>query len=242
MIKALILAAGKGTRLRPLTDTIPKCLVPIAGRPLLGYWLEKLMECGVKECLINTHAHKRQMRRYIAAFNDNGNLRLIESHEPTLLGSAGTVSANADFAEDAEQVIIIYADNFSNVDLSEMLSFHLGHNEPLTMLLFESEDPSRCGIAQMDETGRIIDFIEKPSHPSGNLANGGVYIIDSSLYRKIAEARAFDLGFDVLPRLAGRMKGWVWPGYHRDIGTIEAYLQAVQDADRILNKTQSNHD
>jgi hypothetical protein len=116
-VTALLLAAGLGTRLRPLTDTIPKCLVPIAGRPLLDFWVEGLAEAGIATARINTHAQAEQVRAYIEGVNALGRLRLVASHEPELLGSAGTVAANADLADDAEDVVIIYADNFSDIDL-----------------------------------------------------------------------------------------------------------------------------
>src|SRR5579859_5207873 len=119
-VKAILLAAGLGTRLRPLTDTIPKCLVTIAGRPLLDFWMDRLVEAGVREARINTHALADRVRDYIARVNRSGLLHLSESYEPDLLGSAGTIAANPSLADDAGEVIIIYADNLSDVDLRNM--------------------------------------------------------------------------------------------------------------------------
>lgn len=225
--KALLLAGGLGTRLRPLTDSLPKCLVPIAGRPLLDHWVERLAASGIVEGRVNTHAHAEQVRCYLEGVNRSGRVLLTESHEPQLLGSAGTVAANADLAAGAEAVVLIYADNFSDVDLSAMLDFHRSHSDPATMLLFRAPDPRACGIAELDDDRRVVSFVEKPKAPRGNLANAGVYVFDADLYREVAALRAFDLGFDVLPRLVGRMRGWAWDGYHRDIGTHEV-LQAVR--------------
>src|SRR4051794_6552340 len=131
--RAIILAGGLGTRLRPLTDTIPKCLVPIDGRPLLDYWVARLVDAGIREARVNTHAHAEQVRAYIDRVNAGGRIHLAESYEPVLLGSAGTIAANADLADDVDEVIIIYADNFSDVDLDRMLSFHRAHGDPFTM-------------------------------------------------------------------------------------------------------------
>src|SRR5438067_11752661 len=117
---SLILAAGLGTRLRPLTDALPKCLVPIDGRPLLDYWVDRLGAAGVRAARVNTHAHAAQVRAYIERVNAGGRLHLAESFEPALLGSAGTVAANADLADGADEVIIVYADNFSDVDLQRL--------------------------------------------------------------------------------------------------------------------------
>src|SRR5436305_3493154 len=105
-VKALLLAGGLGMRLRPLTDRIPKCLVPIANRPLLDFWIDRLAEAGIREARVNTHAQAEQVRDYITKINSEGRLRLAESYEPTLLGSAGTVTANADLADEADQVVI----------------------------------------------------------------------------------------------------------------------------------------
>jgi mannose-1-phosphate guanylyltransferase len=231
---ALLLAGGLGTRLRPLTDTMPKCLVPIAGRPLLDYWVESLAEAGIAGARINTHAHVGRVRAYIESVNAEGRLRLVESHEPELLGSAGTIAANADLADGADEVVIIYADNLSDIDLRPLLAFHRRHDDLLTMVLFRAPDPRACGIVELDAHDRIIAFVEKPERPASDLANAGLYVVDAAAYRAIAAMRAFDLGFDVLPQFVGRMRGWVWGGYYRDIGTHEALEQARRAAAEVF--------
>lgn len=233
-IKALVMAAGLGERLRPLTDASPKCLVQIGPRPLLDYWLDSLTACGIREALINTHAQRKEMQRYIQAVNQRGGIRIIESYEPRLLGTAGTITANWDYLSDAEQVLIIYADNFSNGDLREMLAFHRSKQAQMTMLLFRTDDPRRCGIVQLDETGRVQSFVEKPDVPVGDLANGGVFIVEKALLRRIAAMAASDLGFQVLPKLIGNIFGWIFEGYHRDIGTPSSFARAQLDAPAIL--------
>lgn len=233
-VRAILLAAGLGTRLRPLTDSVPKCLVPIAGRPLLDYWVDRLIAAGVRDARINTHALADEVRTYIHRVNHAGRLRLAESHESALLGTAGTIAANADLGDDADEVLVIYVDNFSDVDLGRMLAFHRSHDDPFTMLLFRTPDPHACGIAELDAAGRIISFVEKPREPRGDLANAGVYVLDAAAYREIAAMRAADLGFEVLPQLVNRMRGWIWDGYHLDIGSPPALERARGDAPRIL--------
>jgi histidinol-phosphate phosphatase family protein len=230
MTKALLLAGGLGTRLRPLTETIPKCLVPIAGRPLLDYWVERLAAAGIAEARINTHAHAERVRDYIGSVNASGRLRLVEAHEPELLGSAGTVAANAELADGAESVVIVYADNLSDIDLRPLVAYHRRHDDPLTMVLFRAPDPRACGIVELDAQHRIVSFVEKPEQPKSELANAGLYVLDAAAYRAIAAMGAFDLGFDVLPHFVGRMRGWVWGGYFRDVGTHEALERARHDA------------
>jgi D,D-heptose 1,7-bisphosphate phosphatase len=209
---------------------IPKCLVPIAGRTLLEYWVDGLCDAGASEARINTHAHVDQVRAYIERVNATGCLHLTESFEPELLGSAGTITANVDLADGAADVIIVYADNFSDVDLRRLLAFHRTHGDPITMLLFRAPDARTCGIAELDDVGRVVSFVEKPHTPRSNLANAGAYIVSADAYREIAALRAFDLGFDVLPRFVSRMRGWAWNGYHLDIGNPEALARARRDA------------
>jgi len=233
-VKVLLLAAGLGTRLRPLTETVPKCLVPIAGRPLLDYWFDRFAEAGLRDVLINTHHLRNHVRAYIDGINRTGRFRLAEAYEPQLLGSAGTIHANRGFVEDADACLIVYADNLSNVDLEAFLRFHWSHPDPLTMLLFRTSRPRECGIAQLDDLGRIVNFTEKPQHPKSNLANAGLYVVTADAYREIADADEEDLGFDVLPSFIGRMRGWIWDGYHLDIGDGESLERARQDAPHVF--------
>ena len=228
--KAVLLGAGIGSRLRPLTSAVPKCLVPIAGRPLLDYWLEQIIAANISEVLLNTHYLASLVREYIKKVNASGSLTLIESYEPELLGSSGTITANPRFADGADQIVIIYADNFSKLNIQDILAFHRQHDDPITMMLWNAPNPRACGIAELDAQNRIIGFEEKPQHPVSDLANAGLYVFDTKVYQQIAAMNAFDLGFEVLPKLVGKMRGWVFHGYHRDIGTYDAYLQAQRDA------------
>jgi mannose-1-phosphate guanylyltransferase len=228
-VKALLLAGGLGTRLRPITNAVPKCLVPVAGKPLVDYWFDRLELCGVTRVLMNTHHHAELVRAHLAEVMRTRALELHEAHEPRLLGSAGTVHANRAWADDADEVLIVYADNLSNVDLRKVLAFHRSHSDPLTMMLFHTPYPKQCGIASLDERGRILEFVEKPAEPKSDLANAGLYVVDADAYREIADRNAFDFGFDILPTFLGRMSGFVFEGYHRDIGNLDALEQAHHD-------------
>ena len=233
-VKALLMAAGLGTRLRPITEFLPKCLVTIGGVSLLERWVAALIAAGVREAAINSHAHPNRLREAIARIHDReaarGGFRLSELYEPVLLGSAGTIAAHPQFADDCDDVLIIYADNQSDAPLDQFLRAHRAGGDPITMLLFRAENPRACGIARLDESGRIQEFQEKPEHPASNLANGGIYLVRSSAYRAMAAQGGFDLGHDVLPRWIGSMRGWEWTGVHRDIGTLESLSQAREEA------------
>lgn len=235
--RLVLLAAGLGTRLRPLTNTTPKCLVPIAGRPLLDYWVDRFRDASVGDVLVNTHHLPEQVRAYMDEINGEGRVCLRESYERKLLGSAGTIAANRDWADEADDVFIVYADNLSNVDLSALLAYHRSHDDPMTMMLFRAPVPSACGIAELDAEGRVVAFTEKPEKPKSDLANAGLYVVTAEAYREIADMNAFDLGFDVLPKFVGRMRGWLHEGYHLDIGTHEALAQAEADAPRVFAQT-----
>ena len=239
-VKVLLLAAGEGVRLRPITSKMPKCMVPIKGRPLLDYWFDLFMHAGLKEVRIHAHHLPELVREYIAAVNASKYFTVTEAFEPVLLGSAGTIRANRSFASDTENVLIVYADNLSNVNLSTLLNFHMSNGNGFTMMLFHTRHPEQCGIVELDEAGLIIDFVEKPKQPKTNLANAGVYVVTSDFYRQIADMDKFDIGFDVLPSFVGKMHGWIWDGYHLDIGTVEALERARQEAPLILAQGQAH--
>lgn len=219
--KALLLAGGLGTRLRPLTDSVPKCLVEIAGRPLLDYWFDALREAGIRDVLVNTHHLPDAVRNFLSEKCRQG-FNAQEAFEPVLLGSAGTIAYNRGWADDADDVAIIYADNLSDLDLTAFMATHRAHGQPMTMLLFHAPNPRACGIAALDDSGCVIDFEEKPAEPRSDLANAGVYAVTAAAWREMADMRAFDVGFHVLPKFIGRMQGHVHGGYHRDIGNLDA--------------------
>ena len=226
--RALLLAGGLGTRLRPLTEPTPKCLIEVAGKRMLDYWIDALDRAGIGQALLNTHHHAEQVRDYIAEVNARGGVQLSEAYEPELLGSAGTVHANRDWAQG--DVVVIYADNLSDIDLGAFVTAHRGHEMPMTMALFETPYPEKCGIATLTETGVVSEFIEKPSNPASNLANAGLYVLSKEAWCEIADMDVFDFGFDVIPAFVGRMQGYLHDSYHRDIGTHESLAIAEADA------------
>lgn len=233
-VRALLLAAGRGTRLRPAAPGIPKCLVPVAGKALLDHWLDALEAAGIREVLVNTHHLAEQVRAHLAAAREVRGLDIREAHEPALLGSAGTIAANRDWGAGAEAVLVVYADNLSTIDLRALIARHRDGGMALTMALFRAPDPRACGIATLDEGGRVVRFVEKPEAPESDLANAGLYVLAPAAWEEIAGLCAHDLGHDVLPRFAGRMLGVPLAGYHRDIGTPEALARARADAPRVL--------
>lgn len=232
--KALLLAGGLGTRLRPLTDKTPKCLIPVASKPMLDYWLDALEAAGIDDVLLNTHHHHEQVKAWIAAANKSRKITVTEAFEPELLGSAGTITKNRSWADDTDEMLVIYADNLSNIDLTAFRNFHRLHNDPMTMALFHTPYPDKCGIATLDANNRLTSFIEKPTNPKSDLANAGLYVLDRAAWYEIADMGVFDFGFDVIPTFVERMSGYLHDGYHRDIGTHESLALAEADAQNLL--------
>lgn len=235
-MKAFLLAAGMGTRLQPLTLTTPKCLVPINGTPLLGIWIDHLAANGITDILINTHHLAGQVTDYLDKRRNRPGPRISIAHEESLLGSGGTLLANKNFVAGEDAFLIIYADNLTNINLRPMIGFHrnrISMGCVLTMALFQAPDPSACGIATLAKDGKIINFIEKPKKPPGDLANAGIYVSTPALFDYYPADRqgpaVLDLGHHVLPRLTGRMYGFIIDGYLKDIGTLAAYATAQRE-------------
>jgi mannose-1-phosphate guanylyltransferase len=223
-MKAFLLAAGLGTRLRPITDTLPKCLVEIGGRPMLDIWLDALAAAGVEEVLVNTHHLAGLVQAHVAARSGPPMVRLF--HEPVLLGSAGTLRANRDFVAGEEAFLAVNADNLTDADLRMLVDAHRESGAVATISVFRAPEPSACGIVEV-AGGRMAGFVEKPAHPTSDLANAGLYVFDPALLAEIPEPLPRDIGFDLLPRLVGRAA--VVPlgdAFFADIGTPAALEHA----------------
>ncbi len=227
MMKAFLLAGGLGERLRPLTDDFPKCLMPVAGRPLLSYWVTLFERYGITEVLINLHHLPDPVVEYLRSLG-NRRVRFRIFREDRLLGSAGTIAANADFIRGEKDYYILYADNLTNVNLESLARFHREHHGILSMGLFRTPAPWQCGIVELDSHGLVTSFQEKPAHPLSNLANAGVFMASADLLAHIPQVSVADLGQHVLPKLIGHMYGYEMREYLQDIGTMENYLSALR--------------
>jgi mannose-1-phosphate guanylyltransferase len=226
-MRALLLAAGFGTRLRPLTDTIPKCLVPIKGRPLLGIWLERLSQSGIGPFLINTHYLAEQVETFVKSSVFRDEVTLI--NEVSLKGTAGTLFANLSFFQ-GEDALLIHADNYCMADFTAFQKSH--HNRPsecvMTMMTFQTEDPSACGILEVDKRGVVLAFHEKIENPPGTLANGAVYILSANLLKVLAAdfPVAKDFSTEILNRFLGKIYTYETDQVFLDIGTPRSYEKA----------------
>jgi len=229
-VRAILLAAGLGTRMGEITRNTPKCLLPVAGRELLGRWFDHLARHGVDSVLVNTHHKSEQVQAFVE--RDAPPMVVELSHEPELLGSAGTLAANRDFTRGEETFLVVYADNASRVDLGALVSAHRP-DDAATLGLFRVPDPETRGIVELDAEGSVIGFVEKPQHPRSDLAWAGLMVGTPALLDAIPDRAPCDLGHDVLPRLLGRMHGVEIDGYHRDVGTPESYRVTCEDFARM---------
>lgn len=223
-MKAFLLAAGIGSRLRPITDTTPKCMVRIAGQPMLDIWLDALHDAGVDEVLINLHHLPDVVGEYVATRSGSPRVRLV--FEPELLGSAGTLVANRDWLGQDEFFLACNADNLTDFDMRLMTEAHQCGGAIATLGVFRSPNPSAGGVVETDEDGVIVGFVEKPENPVSDLVNAGIYAFNTSVLDEIKGDPPQDIGYDLLPRLVGRAKALLIDGYFRDIGSPEAYQRA----------------
>ncbi|MDR7483056.1 MAG: nucleotidyltransferase family protein [Armatimonadota bacterium] len=226
-MKAFLLAAGLGTRLRPLTATVPKCLVPVRGVPLLRIWLTLCERHGITDVLVNLHYLADRVREYLAGYSLGVRVHLV--YEPVLLGSAGTVRANQAFVRGEPYFFIFYADTLTNANLAAIGALHASRDRVLTMALARLPNPQSRGIAELDANGVIVSFVEKPAAPRSDLANAGIYVADPRIFAYIPEQPVADFAYDVLPRLVGKMNGYVITDYLLDIGTPADYAQAERE-------------
>jgi mannose-1-phosphate guanylyltransferase len=228
--RALLLAAGIGSRLRPITATVPKCLVPIHGRPLLDYWLELLIEGGIERVLVNTHYLPEQVERFVAASPWTDRVDLVREAE--LLGTGGTLLANRDYFG-GTPILVAHADNLTTFDLAALGRRHAARpeNAAMTMLAFRTDDPQSCGILELGADDVVQAFHEKVRNPPGNLANAAVYIMEPEITDFISSLGkpVVDLSTEVIPHFVGRILAVENTGYHRDIGTVESLHRAHRE-------------
>ena len=223
-MKAFILAAGSGTRLRPITDTTPKCLLPIRGVPLLKIWLENCVTAGITEVLVNVHSHAGQIRNFATQQRDALRVCIAEEHQ--LLGSAGTLAENRGFVAGEEAFFVLYGDVLTNVSLADMIAFHRQKNQLATLGIHPAPDPTQCGIVTAGQDGIVTDFVEKPARSNSNWAFSGVMIASPKILECVPGQRPSDIGFHLLPRLIGRMAAYQISAYLLDIGTLSSYKAA----------------
>ena len=226
-MRTILLAAGLGTRLRPLTDTTPKCLVPIKHKPLLDIWCESLLSAGVTRLLINLHYKSELVQQHISNSKFAKNVETV--FEPQLLGTAGTLNANKKFFENQEG-ILLHADNYCEADIRQLISAHT--NRPsicdLTMLAFRTSTPQTCGILEVADQNILQQMYEKSHDDHGNLANAAFYILSKKLIAGLRDET--DFRNEVISKYFGKALVVETRETFIDFGTPETYALAQQVA------------
>lgn len=218
-------------------------MVEIGGKPLLEYWLEILIELGIKEILINSHYLPEQIEDFISHSPYKSYITLID--EKVLLNTGGTLLHNRDFFGN-DDLMLIHADNFSVCHYDEFVTvFEQRPKHTIgTMMTFTTNNPQSCGIVELDSQGVIQQFYEKVINPPSNLANGAVYLFESKIFDVLKEAQqkkldkneTLDFSNDILPSLMGKLNTFYNDTCHIDIGTIENYYLACDYVDSTKNK------
>ncbi len=233
-MQALILAGGKGTRLRPLTVYTPKPIVPVVNRPLLLYQIDLLRKADITDITLSLSYQPDKIQQIIGDGSEHG-VRLRYITEPSPMGTGGAYRFAADATN--ETTIVLNGDILTDLDISELIRFHRSREAEATIALMPVEDPSRYGVAQVDSEGRIQRFVEKPS--AGELAemastiNAGVYVLEPLILELIAKDTNRSFEYHVFPDILERKVpffGYVMSDeYWLDIGTPESYLKGHLD-------------
>ena len=238
-MKAFILAAGLGTRLRAAGLDVPKAMVPIGGKPLLERHLELFKRQGIREFIVNLHHLPKEITNY---FGDGARfgVRIVYSHESELLGTAGAVKKMEQELRDGA-FIVFYGDNLVRMDFAPLVALHQARRAAATVALFASPEPWTGGVVEMDSNGRVARFVEKPDpkQVSTNLISAGIFVVEPAVLDVIPAGRFYDFGKDVFPRLLaeGQPVYAMQPeAYIQDVGTPERLAKAQHDFERgVLN-------
>ncbi len=234
-MKALLLAGGYGTRLKPITDLVPKCLVPIAGRPLIDYWIESLKKAGIERILINTHYLNTQMEDYKKKIKYSNYIELI--YEPVLKGTAGTLIENYQYWKEENSLLVAHADNYCLASLEKFKKAHFNRprNCHITMMTFRTKNPTKCGVVILSKEGIVTQFYEKVPNPPSNIANGAIYIFSNIALKIIYEKYpdAVDISNDILPKFLGKIYTYETKATLVDIGSLESYRYVCDNFDKL---------
>ena len=223
---ALLLSGGHGSRLLPYSKHWPKCLMPIAKRPLLEYWLRNLNLVHIKPIIVNLHYLSDIVERFLNQDQFKGWVQGV--FEERLLGTAGSLTFNFNVLKN-KTIFLAHADNWCKFDIKEFINFHKylrPKNCEITMMTFHTDTPLTCGILDIDENGIVKYMYEKVNENHGNIANGAVYIVEPSVLNWLHEnPHITDFSSEVIPNYYGKIATWFNSGVHRDIGNIKSLQQ-----------------
>lgn len=231
--KAMLLAAGAGTRLRPLTYETPKPMVPVVNRPVIHHVLDNLLKHGVEEVMVNLHNHPEQVRGYCGD-GSRWSLKLRYSHEPKLMGTAGSIKKVEKFFSNGP-FFVMSGDGLSDIDLGAMWDFHRKRGSIATMAVKRVDARFEYGVTMMDGAQRIKGFLEKPSWGDvfSNKVNTGIYLFEPEILKLIPAGKVYDFGHELWPKLLKLKKSiyaYETNAYWCDVGNLTEYRRAQIDS------------
>ena len=228
-MKALLLAAGYGKRLMPLTKNLPKCLVEINGVTMLDFWINKMKKIGIKDIIINTHYFSELVEKHLIKYNDS-DIIITTVFEKKLCGTAGTLINNYPLYKSSD-IIMVHVDNYMEESLNNFIYYNNNKNDQtlMSMLTFNTEKPQFSGIVKT-KNNILIDYFEKLPSSHGNIANAAVYILSKEILLLIKEnfSNSFDFAKEIIPSFLNKIYCYHTNKYFIDIGDINS-----------LNKTKA---
>ena len=231
-MKAVVMAGGEGTRLRPMTANQPKPMLPVVNRPIMEHVLRLLRKHGLTETVVTVQFLASMVRNYFGDGEDFG-MSLQYATEETPLGTAGSVK-NAEDALRDEPFLVISGDALTDIDLSDLIAFHKDNDALVTVALARVPDPLEFGIVIVDDNGKIQRFLEKPTWGQvfSDTVNTGIYVMEPEVLDHVAAGQVVDWSADVFPKLlesGAPLYGWIADGYWEDVGSLESYVKAQAD-------------
>jgi mannose-1-phosphate guanylyltransferase / phosphomannomutase len=231
-MKAVVMAGGEGTRLRPMTANQPKPMLPIVNRPIMEHVLRLLRRHGLTETVVTVQFLASMVRNYFGDGEDFG-MSLQYATEETPLGTAGSVK-NAEDALRDEPFLVISGDALTDIDLSDLIAFHKDNQAMVTVALARVPDPLEFGIVIVDDDGKIQRFLEKPTWGQvfSDTVNTGIYVMEPEVLAHVPAGQVVDWSGDIFPKLlenGAPLYGWIADGYWEDVGSLESYAKAQAD-------------
>jgi len=236
---ALILAGGIGERLRPITNNIPKPMVPVNGKPFLQYHIEELKRAGIKDIILCTGYLSNKIQEYFGDGSKFG-VQINYSVEKKPLGTAGAIKNAEKYANNT--FLVLNGDSYLKLDYNKLINFHKSKKAKLTIALLEIKDTRRYGLVNIDKEGKILSFDEKTNNTKGKLINGGIYIVEPNILKVIPGLIKVSLEKEIFPKLIkqGNVYGFVVNNYFIDIGTKESYIKAQKDFKKLFGGKDDN--
>lgn len=243
-MKAIILAAGFGTRLKPLTSHLPKPMLPIAGKPIIQHNIEWLRKNGIKDIAVNLHHLPKKIKEFLGS-GSKFNVHITYSYEKDILGTAGGVKNLGHFAK-SSAFLVYYGDNITNLNIKKLISFHNKKKGIASICLhtIKEDELKEASIIELEKDSRILRFIEKPDARTiqslmkkqklkNYFSNAGIYILEPSILKSVPKGKFSDFARDVFPRLIKEgkkiygypLKGCFWA----ELGTLEKYAKVKNE-------------